>query len=79
MKKFLYGFIIIGKLFSFFPKSDVGHSPALPKIPVINPSKTIDFIAYAPGDKFIVIEHKVIDEKYASDHLPLFSIVRIKQ
>ena len=47
-------------------------------IPVINPTKTIDFIAYAPSDKFDVLEHKVIDEKYASDHLPVFSIVRIK-
>jgi len=25
-----------------------------------------------------VLEHKVIDEKFASDHLPVFSVMRIK-
>ena len=43
-----------------------------------NPTRTIDFIAFAPSDKFTVLEHKVIDEKFASDHLPVFSVVRIK-
>ncbi len=43
-----------------------------------NPTKTIDFIAFAPADKFTILEHKVIDEKFASDHLPVFSVVRIK-
>jgi endonuclease/exonuclease/phosphatase family metal-dependent hydrolase len=47
-------------------------------IPPQNPTKTIDFIAYAPSDKFTVLEHRVIDEKFASDHLPVFSILRIK-
>jgi len=47
-------------------------------IPATNATKTIDFIAFAPADKFTVLEHKVIDEKFASDHLPVFSVVRIK-
>ncbi len=47
-------------------------------IPATNATKTIDFIAYATSDKFTVLEHKVIDEKFASDHLPVFSVVRIK-
>ncbi len=47
-------------------------------IPPQNPTKTIDFIAFAPADKFTILEHKVIDEKFASDHLPVFSVVRIK-
>lgn len=47
-------------------------------IPVINPTKTIDFIAYKPSDKFIVTEHKVIDEKYASDHLPVLAVLKLK-
>jgi endonuclease/exonuclease/phosphatase family metal-dependent hydrolase len=47
-------------------------------IPVNNPNKTIDFIAYKPSNKFDVAEHKVIDEKYASDHLPILSVLRLK-
>lgn len=43
----------------------------------INPIRTIDFIAYRPSDKFTVIEHKVIDEKYASDHLPVLAVLKI--
>lgn len=47
-------------------------------IPVINPIKTIDFIAFRPSDKFKVMEHKVIDERYASDHLPVMTVLNIK-
>lgn len=47
-------------------------------IPVINPRKTIDFIAYAPANRFGVKLHRVIDEKYASDHLPVFAVFSIK-
>jgi endonuclease/exonuclease/phosphatase family metal-dependent hydrolase len=47
-------------------------------IPVINPNKTIDFIAYKPSASFTVLEHKVIDEKYASDHLPVTAILKLK-
>ncbi|MEJ7740493.1 MAG: endonuclease/exonuclease/phosphatase family protein [Chitinophagaceae bacterium] len=47
-------------------------------IPVNNPSKTIDFIAYSPNSAFTVKQHRVIDEKYASDHLPVFAILDLK-
>ncbi len=47
-------------------------------IPVIIPTKTIDFIAYKPSDKFIVIEQKVIDEQYASDHRPVLALFKLK-
>jgi len=47
-------------------------------IPEINPTRTIDFIAYAPANAFIVMEHRVVDEKYASDHLPVASSLRVK-
>jgi endonuclease/exonuclease/phosphatase family metal-dependent hydrolase len=46
-------------------------------IPEKNPTKTIDFIAYRPSAKFEVIEHKVIDEPYASDHLPVKAILKL--
>lgn len=49
-------------------------------IPVVNPNRTIDFIfGYNNGYKFDVTQRKVIQEKYASDHLPLFVDVIIKK
>jgi endonuclease/exonuclease/phosphatase family metal-dependent hydrolase len=47
-------------------------------IPQINPTRTIDFIAYTPSDAFNITEHNVPDERYASDHLPVASVLRIK-
>jgi endonuclease/exonuclease/phosphatase family metal-dependent hydrolase len=47
-------------------------------IPVNNPNKTIDFIAFKPSNKFKVLEHKVIDEKYASDHLPVLAVLQLQ-
>ena len=40
-------------------------------VPVNTPGRTIDFVAFKPATAFTVQEHKVIDEKYASDHLPV--------
>src|SRR4030095_10988028 len=44
-------------------------------IPQINPTRTIDFIAYTPANVFNVRDHHVVDEKYASDHLPVAAVV----
>lgn len=46
-----------------------------PSIPVINPTKTIDFIAYKPSAAFKAISTRVIPERYASDHLPVVAVV----
>ncbi|HET9279321.1 MAG TPA: endonuclease/exonuclease/phosphatase family protein [Flavitalea sp.] len=46
-------------------------------IPVINPTKTIDFIVYAPAERFGVIEQRVIPETYASDHRPVVAVLRL--
>jgi endonuclease/exonuclease/phosphatase family metal-dependent hydrolase len=48
-------------------------------IPVKNPNKTIDFIGYSPKSGFSVEKHEVINETYASDHLPVNAILRIKR
>lgn len=45
-------------------------------IPVEAPNKTIDFIAFKPGNAFTVASHTVIDEKYASDHLPVIATLK---
>jgi endonuclease/exonuclease/phosphatase family metal-dependent hydrolase len=47
-------------------------------IPVKNPNKTIDFIGYKPADRFEVEKHEVINETYASDHLPVSVILKLK-
>ncbi|HEY9183698.1 MAG TPA: endonuclease/exonuclease/phosphatase family protein [Salegentibacter sp.] len=49
-----------------------------PTIPVIAPSRAIDFIAYKhPQQKFSTKAHKVIEETYASDHRPVFALIEL--
>lgn len=48
-----------------------------PTIPVVNPRRCIDFIAFTPG-KFEVLKHEVVPERYASDHLPVNAVLRLK-
>jgi len=47
-------------------------------IPVEIPKKTIDFIAVKPAGSFSILSHQVIDEKYASDHLPVIASIRLR-
>lgn len=49
-----------------------------PTIPVINPKKAIDFIAYKPEKLLTVKSHRVINEIYASDHLPVLAVFSIQ-
>ena len=46
-------------------------------IPIINPKYTIDHIAFKKGSDFQIISHQVIDEKYASDHLPILAVLQL--
>ncbi len=47
-----------------------------PTFPVVKPNRTIDFIAFRKGNPFSTIEHKVVQEHYASDHLPVIALLR---
>lgn len=47
-----------------------------PTFPVISPEKTIDFIAFRPAGAFKVISHTVVQEHYASDHLPVLALLQ---
>jgi endonuclease/exonuclease/phosphatase family metal-dependent hydrolase len=49
-----------------------------PTIPVEKPNRTIDFIMFRPAQMVKAISTRVIDEKYASDHLPVFVELSIK-
>ncbi|GAB2792401.1 endonuclease/exonuclease/phosphatase family protein [Rhabdobacter roseus] len=46
-------------------------------IPVRNPNRTIDFIMVKPADRFQVVSTRVIDEQYASDHLPVVADLKL--
>ncbi|SHN34057.1 Metal-dependent hydrolase, endonuclease/exonuclease/phosphatase family [Cyclobacterium lianum] len=65
------GSAAIDELDGFFKRTCPEDCP--PTIPVLEPRKAIDFIFYRPADKIQVKEHRVIDEKYASDHLPVLA------
>ena len=47
-------------------------------IPVVNPTKTIDFIVYSPKEKFKVTQQKVVAEVYASDHRPVMAVLELQ-
>ena len=49
-----------------------------PTIPVENPDRTIDFIMFKPGKGFESLSTKVINEQYASDHLPVLAELKVK-
>ncbi|MCC9168429.1 endonuclease/exonuclease/phosphatase family protein [Pontibacter harenae] len=46
-----------------------------PTIPVINPDRTIDYIAFTKTSPFKIVSQKVIQESYPSDHLPVVAIL----
>lgn len=54
------------------------HIPNGFTIPVGTPNREIDFIMYAPKSNFNVTKHEVIQEHFASDHLPVYIEVSVK-
>ena len=46
--------------------------------PSDTPEREIDFVLTRPADAFEVVEHRVIEEKVASDHRPLLVVVRLR-
>ena len=47
-------------------------------IPQVNPKRTIDYIMFRKPERFEVLSHRVINEEYASDHLPILAILKVK-
>lgn len=60
-----------------FKKWNKTYLSDIPTHPADKPTKTIDFILYRPVDRWRVIETTVIDEKFASDHLPVLSVLEL--
>ena len=48
-----------------------------PTFPSVSPRKKIDYIMYKPKERWKVIEVRVIDEKVASDHYPVFAVLEL--
>jgi len=48
-----------------------------PTAPATNPRSRIDYIFYRPNSRFDLVESKVIPEVMASDHRPVFAILKI--
>lgn len=46
--------------------------------PAVKPDRTIDYIMYTPQNKFNLINLKIVNETYASDHLPLVADIELK-
>jgi endonuclease/exonuclease/phosphatase family metal-dependent hydrolase len=51
----------------------------IPTSPSTNPSRKIDYILFRPARRWRVIETRVIDEKVASDHCPVLSVLELKE
>lgn len=67
---------VIKQLDNYFTRTCIKDCPFT--IPETNPDKTIDYIAYTPSQKFSVVCHSVVDERYASDHRPVKAVLQIK-
>jgi endonuclease/exonuclease/phosphatase family metal-dependent hydrolase len=52
---------------------------AAPTVPSKDPKSRIDYIFYRQGDPFEVLETKVLAEDSASDHRPVFAVLRVKE
>ncbi|WP_339727434.1 endonuclease/exonuclease/phosphatase family protein [uncultured Gimesia sp.] len=52
---------------------------ATPTAPSTKPRSRIDYIFYRPATRFEMVESKVIDEPLASDHRPVFAILKLIQ
>jgi endonuclease/exonuclease/phosphatase family metal-dependent hydrolase len=47
--------------------------------PATTPSSMIDYLAFKPETAFVVNSHNIINETYASDHLPVVSILAFER
>ncbi|MDT0553157.1 endonuclease/exonuclease/phosphatase family protein [Urechidicola vernalis] len=46
--------------------------------PADNPTKKIDYILFRPAHRWRIIESRVIDEKIASDHRPILTVLELQ-
>ena len=61
-------------LFKYWTKSFVEDEPTIPST---NPQSKIDYILYRPASRWRVLDTQVIDERIASDHLPILTVLEL--
>jgi len=57
--------------------SYVSQADPKPTFPSIGPMRKIDYIMYKPERRWRILETRVIDEKVASDHCPVFAVFEL--
>ena len=57
--------------------SYVGQNDPKPTAPSVRPRRKIDYIMYKPEARWRILETRVIDEKVASDHCPVFAVLEL--
>jgi endonuclease/exonuclease/phosphatase family metal-dependent hydrolase len=57
--------------------SDAAQDNPQPTFPSVKPARRIDYIMYKPKGRWKVVEVRVIDEKVASDHCPVFAVLEL--
>lgn len=67
------GSSVIDKLYQSFT---ISCQPCGATFPVVTPGRTIDYIGFRKAEKFSIVSHKVVQEHYASDHLPVTAIIK---
>jgi endonuclease/exonuclease/phosphatase (EEP) superfamily protein YafD len=58
--------------------SVAGRGKPLLTIPTGTPRRQIDFVLFRPAHRWRVIEVRVLDERVASDHRPIFAVLELK-
>lgn len=61
----------------FFEEWTKSFAENVPTIPSTNPRSKIDYILYRPANRWRVLDTQVIDERVASDHLPVLSVLEL--
>jgi endonuclease/exonuclease/phosphatase family metal-dependent hydrolase len=57
--------------------SDAAEDDPRPTFPSTKPARRIDYIMYKPMGRWNVVEVRVIDQKVASDHCPVFAVLEL--
>ncbi|HCO92420.1 MAG TPA: hypothetical protein DIU00_00455 [Phycisphaerales bacterium] len=63
---------LLGRQWSYAAQDD-----PWPTCPSVKPRRKIDYIMYKPKGRWKIVEIRVIDERVASDHCPVFAVLEL--
>ncbi len=64
----------LGEITAFWKRA---NDQIMPTVPVVSPKRQIDYVLFHPASRWTVVEVRVLDERVASDHLPLLATLRL--